>query len=257
MLATPRSATIAKPRPLQPFDPAELGDYVTVTKIAELMDVSERTVIRYANTLSIFPKPAFKDRGRKLWQRKSILDYLATKPRLLAKAGTGATINQAGKRTTHTKLPEYLTRADIGQLLDVAPRIVSDAIFQDPDFPAAAFGDATNVYATDDVLKFLRMRERGALWTYDESVLDPTQTLLTQAQIASLLGVAETSVATFRVQRDKQIFPRPSIDPDTGKPYRPLRFHRQDVHAYLDALDAGRVRRREPTELSIAFRAQR
>lgn len=244
-----------KPRPLAPVDVSALEDYLTVQDMADLMGVEPSTAASYARNYASFPKPAFQ--GRRVWGRAAIQDYLARRPRLLGRAGPGAQVDEHGGLLPGVRLPEYLTRTEIAALLDVQPRHVSDAAYADPSFPRPAFGEATVLYATEDVLRFLRRREHGTTWHYDESVLDPQLELLTLSQIAMLVGVTDQSIRAIRFQRHRDVFPSPAIDTETGRPHRPVLFARRDVQRYVELVNAELAERgrRSPTELSLAFLA--
>lgn len=242
-----------KPRPLGAVDVSALADYLTVHDLADLMGIEWTTAAAYARDYASFPRPAFH--GRRVWERSAFLAWLASAPRLLAVRGPEAQVDESGKPRAGLRLPTYLTRADIASLLDVRPRKVSDAAYEDAAFPPAAFGGATVLYPTDEVLRFLRRREHGTTWHYDESVLDPQLELLTLSQIATLVGVTDPSIRAIRFQRHKDVFPAPALDPETARPHRPVRFHRSDVQRYVrmfnqELADRGR---RSPTELSLAF----
>lgn len=208
----------------------DLPEFLTVADVADLLGVKVETAAAYGRSYGGFPKPAFN--ARAVWRRDDVLAWFATGPRLLRSRGPAATVDARGEASAPGSLPTYLTRADIASMLDVAPRVVSDAISNNGDFPPRAFGAATVLYPAAGVLEFLRRRELGAV-SDPGSLPEAGQELLTLSEIAAVLGLSDRSLRTYRSGRDARVFPDPAIDESVGRPFRPARFHRADVVRYV------------------------
>lgn len=217
-------------RPVRDVRLEDLPEFLSVADVADLLGVKVETAVAYGRSYGGFPKPAFN--ARAVWRRDEVLAWLATGPRLLRSRGPSATVDAAGVPQASGSLPTYLTRADIATMLDVAPRTVSDAIANNADFPARAFGSSTVLYPAAGVLEFLRRRELGAVSDPRSLPADDEQ-LLSMSQIAAVLGLSDRSLRTYRSGRDAEVFPQPAVDEATGRVFRPARFHRDEVVRYV------------------------
>lgn len=204
--------------------PDELPEYMTVKEIARVMRVEIPTVIRYSRTEPLFPERV-RPRGA-LYRRDDVAVWIRGRQRKSRPSTTPRPVDAA------EDLPEYLSTEDIAELLGVKPAtVIRYAV--DEWFPPRAFGASVVIYRGSDVLTWLRQRAAGLTSSSDASLADPARDPLSIDDIASIMGISGSSLRTLRSQRDAATFPKPLIDPQTGRPYRPARFARIDTRAYL------------------------
>lgn len=90
-----------------------------------------------------------------------------------------------------------------------------------------------------------------------EELIVPGRELFSFDDLAQIVGVSAASLRTYKYGYDREVFPEPALNPETGRPYRPQQFTRDAVRKYaqfqFDRLEGqGRI----PHELLTRFLQQ-
>lgn len=206
---------------------ASLPEFVTTDEIAERMGVKPASVRIYRQQDSRFPKPITPAK-RDAYRATDALAWI------LAHAERWGDQRVSRVRATFERgeISDVVTRDQLALLLGIKTDTINRAYSGDEDFPArlsSVRGQA--VYRGAEVEAYLRARDAGSGVLLDASVLE--QDYFTIDDLAMVLGVKSRSLLTHRSQRDREIFPAPVVDADTGKAYSPMRFARADVVRYV------------------------
>ncbi|SJM56050.1 helix-turn-helix domain-containing protein [Agrococcus casei] len=153
-------------------------------------------------------------------------------------------------------LPERMTYRDIAELLGVKVQTLHQYRYKDSSFPKKIAEVRSGIFDGEDVRTWLKDRSRGRpqYSSSEEELLVPGKELFTFDDLAQLIGVSASSLRTYKYDYDRDVFPKPAVNADTGRPYSPQQFDREDVLQYarfqLERLEG---RGRIPNELLTRF----